>query len=543
MEGTRITRADLEAVLPDVTSTLRLPGLKAAVSIFRDRWGIPHLRAGSQGDLFLAQGFATAQDRLWHLDADRHQALGRWAEWVGARGVARDRLLRAADMGRAAQLDYEVCSDAARAMFDAYAAGVNTFIATTRSLPIEYALLGEKPEPWEPWHCLAVYKIRNSLLGTWEPKLFRTRLARRLGPERLARILRGYPTGHLLTVPPGAAYEGPRLDGRAELEKVLAESAWMDAEGRPGDASEEPGSNAWAVSGEWTASGLPLVAGDSHRGLDTPNVYYQVHLSCPDFSVIGSSVPGVPGALHFCHNEHVAWGMTHGMADTQDLFIEKLRHRDGGLEYEYRGEWLPAGVRREVLQVRGAAPVELTVVTTQHGPVVAGDPTNGWGVALSDPGLIEGTAWPDAALEAMQARTVHELHQAFRHWNDRVNNYAVADTAGNFGYLHEGRIPVRGEANGWRAVPGWTGAHEWRGYIPHDELPKALNPDTGYIVTCNQKVCDHTYPYYHGIHQAPEFRARRIQARLLALPRGEVTVDEMAGIHAERTSIPGQVLA
>ena len=231
-------------------------------------------------------------------------------------------------------------------MLDAYAAGVNAFLATTTALPIEYQLLDQCPEPWESWHCLAVYKVRNSLLGTFEPKLWRTRLAQVVGPENLAQLIKGYPQGHLLTVPPGTEYQGDPLDGLAALSR----------------RETDPGSNAWAIAGAYTDSGLPLVAGDSHRALDTPSVYYQIHLVCPDFAVIGYSVPGVPGTLHFCHNEYVAWGMTYGSADTQDLFVEHFREMADGLEYEFRGAWRPAQILREEIHVRGAASAACEIV-------------------------------------------------------------------------------------------------------------------------------------------------------------------------------------
>ena len=529
----KITENDLRSALPDLTTTIRLPELGAAVEVCRDRWGIPHIRAENEADLFFAQGFATAQDRLWHMDFDRYQALGRWSEFAGASGIERDRLLRTAGMGRTAKLDYQLASPAAKSMVDAYTAGVNAFLDTTRTLPIEYKLLDARPERWENWHCLAVYKMRNTLLGTFEPKLFMTRLAIALGGERAASLIKGYPAGHLLTVPPGAVYEGPPLDGLEELTRAAEEVNWLN--------ETEFGSNAWSISGVRTSSGLPLVAGDSHRALDTPSVYYQVHLSCPEFSAIGHSVPGMPGALHFCHNEHVAWGMTYGSADTQDLFIEQFREGDDGREYLFKDEWLEAEVLNETIEVRGGGSIELEVTTTHHGPVIAGDSATGVGVAISDPGLIDGSRWVDAALDAMKSRSVAELHEAFRGWTDRVNNYAVADVDGNFGYIHAGKIPVRGEANGWRAVPGWTGEYEWDGYIPHDDLPKAFNPETGYAVTCNQRVAGHDYPYYVGLCFTPEHRARRVQAGILGLEAGSATVDDMALIHADRISEPARI--
>lgn len=534
----------LRACLPDVTSTLRLPGLSAGVDVYRDAWGIPHLRAATMHDLFLAQGFVTAQDRLWQMDADRHQALGRWAEWVGVPGIGKDRLLRAAGMGHTARLDYDVAADESRAMVDAYTAGVNAFIESTTALPIEYQLLDERPEPWEPWHCLAVYKVRNTLLGTYEPKLLRTRLAATIGAAATARLLRGTPKGHLLTVPPGAVYDGEPEEGVEALQRCAEALREAGADPElllPGAGYDiDGGSNGWALGGARSAHGGPMIGGDSHRGLDVPNVYYQVHLRCPEFNVIGHAVPGVPGALHFCHNEHVAWGMTHGMADTQDLCIERFREGAGGREYLFRNEWRPAAVGREVLRVRHADPVEIEVTTTHHGPVIAGDPAAGWGIAIQDPGLIEATPWVDAVLGAMRAASVQQLHTAFSTWTDRVNNYAVADTVGHFGYLHEGRIPVRSADNGWAAMPGWTGEHEWRGMIPQAELPRAVDPADGWAVTCNQRVAGAAYPYYVGLIMAAEHRARRVMDRILEFPPAGATLDDMAGIHAERLSLPGR---
>ena len=229
-------------------------------------------------------------------------------------------------MGRTAKLDYEVCSEESRLVLDRYAAGVNAYLDTfdardsspLSGIPIEYQLLKCMPDPWEPWHCIAVYKMRNTLLGTFEPKLLRTRLAQKSEvAATLASILKGYPRGHLVTVPPGEEWQGDPLEGLEELLKVAGEVNWLD--------ETDMGSNAFSVGGERTRSGQPLVAGDSHRGLDTPNVYYQAHLSGPEYSIVGYSIPGMPGIMHFCHNECVAWGMTYGSADTQDLFIEQFR--------------------------------------------------------------------------------------------------------------------------------------------------------------------------------------------------------------------------
>ena len=372
----KITENDLKSALPDLATTMRLPELGAAVDVYRDRWGIPHIRAENEADLFFAQGFATAQDRLWHMDFDRHQALGRWSEFAGASGIERDRLLRAAGMGRTAKLDYQLASPAAKSMVDAYTAGVNAFLDTTRTLPIEYKLLEARPERWENWHCLAVYKMRNTLLGTFEPKLFLTRLAIALGGERAARLIKGYPAGHLITVPPGAVYEGPPLGGLEELTKAAEDVNWLN--------ESDFGSNAWSISGERTATAHPgrgrlaSCAGHPERLLSGSSIVPRIF----GYWAFGA---GMPGALHFCHNEHVAWGMTYGSADTQDLFIERFREGADGREYLFKDEWREAEVLNETIEVRGGDPVELEVTVTHHGPVVAGDPGSGVGVAISDP--------------------------------------------------------------------------------------------------------------------------------------------------------------
>ena len=530
-----ITRTDLGAALPDLRTTLRLAGLDAPVLIERDPWGIPHIRAKSEADLYLGQGFATAQDRLWQMDYDRRRCLGRWAECVGAQGLANDRMLRRRGLAQAARADYDACSPAARAMLDAYAEGVNAFLQTTASLPVEYRLLDTRPDPWEPWHSLLVYKMRNTAEGSFLQKLFLGRLAATLGPERAAALVPGYPRGHLLTVPPGALYDGPTLNGMAELATVAAALAPL--------REIDLGSNAWVVAGARTASGLPLLAGDSHRGLDTPNVYYQIHLACPDFDVIGQALPGFPGALHFCHNQHVAWGMTYGSCDTQDLFVEEVRAHEGSLQYRFLDEWRTVQQRSEVIRVRGAAPETVTARATHHGAVIAGDPAAGRLIALADPGAATPTAWVDAAREAMHARSADELEAALAGWTDRVNNYVYADVSGAFGYALRGRVPLRPESNGWGPVPGWNGRHEWNGYIPPAELPRSRNPKSGYLVSCNQRIADGSYPYFLGHLWSPAYRAHRITERLNALPVGEITVREMASIHADAVSLMARKLS
>ncbi len=551
-----ITSSDLAAALPDTATNLNFPALKAQATIYRDRWGIPHIKAANEPDLFFAQGFATAQDRLFHMDYDRMRCLGRWAEYAGPRALPQDRLLRRRGLDRASKADYEVCSPAARRMLDSYAAGVNAFMETTKTWPVEYKLLGVKPARWEPWHCILVYKVRNTAEGTFHAKLWMARLAAEVGPEKAAALSPGYLPGMLVTVPPGATYKGPVENAMNELALALEHIGHFP----PADGE----SNGWAVSGDRTVSGKPLVAGDSHRNLDVPNVYYQTHLSCPEFSAIGHAVPGFPGVLHFMHNEYVAWGMTHGMGDVQDLFVEQFRARPepvegrtsgaqaraahasaSAREYLFKGEWRPAPVRTETLHVRGGKDERLEVTETHHGPVLAGDPATGWGITLSDPGSSSATKWVDSGYAVMKCRSADELVAGFTEWTDRTNNYPHADVQGNFGYMLKGRIPVRSRPNAWGPVPGWTGDHEWQGMVPPDQLPATRNPKEGWVVTCNQRTVDSHYPHFISNAWAPDYRASRIARRIAGLQRAgkKMTVQEMGAIHSDSVSVPGQAFA
>ena len=489
MAATVNTKEDLKAALPDTSETLHVKGLDSSLEIYRDTYGIPHVKARTTHDAFFGQGYATAQDRLWHMDHDRRVAYGRWAEYAGEAALAQDLLMRRFQVLASVRSDYEAVNPETRAMFDSFAAGVNAFLESNGPLPVEYSLLGAHPEPWRPWDCIAVFKARHMLMGMFESKLWRARLVNALGPGRAAEVQPDYSQGHLLIVPPGASYHGADGDAMARLSEGADAIGWI--------GSEDAGSNNWAVSGSRTASGKPLLAGDPHRPLDTPNVYYQNHIACPEFDAVGLSFPGFPGFPHFGHNAHVAWCVTHAQADYQDLYLERFKEGPEPL-YEFEAEWKKADVRPEVIQVRGGQPVEIEVTVTHHGPVILGGPDSGHGVAFK----YTGTAGPNQGFQAiprmLRAASADEVEESMRDWVDPSNNFVYADIHGNIGYLNRGRLPVRSMANAWLPVPGWTGEHEWRGYVPFEELARSRNPETGYIVTANNKIVGDDYPQYIG---------------------------------------------
>ena len=523
----------LEDYLPDLTGDVKSAKIVSGATIYRGPVSVPHIFAENGYDAFFAQGYATAQDRLWQMDFDRLRCLGRAAEYLGPDAFTQDALMRRRSFETVSRADYDLCSGDARIALDAYADGVNAFIDSGDPLPYEYQLLGVAPERWEPWHCILVYKVRNSAEGSFQSKLWRAQIAAKIGPEKAAALSPGYQPGMYLTVPPGVVYRGPAENAVEELRAAVNACAPL--------REIDGGSNGWAVSGDLTESGIPMVGGDSHRGLEIPNVYYQVHIKTPDFDVLGHSIPGMPLVMHFAHNRHVAWGMTHGGVDTQDLFVEQLRRSGDNVEYLFKGAWLTAESRIEQLHARGGETKSIEVVLTHHGPIISGCVDDGWGIALADPGSSNPTLWVDAALDAMKCRNADEFEQALSGWTDRVNNYPYADIHGNFGYALKGLIPIRDAVNGWGPVEGWTGENEWQGFIPDDEMPRSRNPETGWVVTCNQRVVGEDYPYFLTGTFGSDYRARRIishienaktQAKLLR-------VEDMAAFHGDVQTVPG----
>ncbi len=524
-----ISKEDLRKALPDVSSAMRLDGLEGSVDVYRDEHGIPHIRAGSVHDAFFAQGFVHAQDRLWQMDFDRRRAYGRWSEFAGQPGVESDILMRRLGLGNTAKGDYDAFDDETRAMLDAYTAGINAFISTTKTLPAEYDLVGGKPEPWQPWDPCASFKVRHVLMGVWHRKLWRVRQLKTVGDDLLLKLRAGSSAPDPLIVPPGVDYEqipDGVADSQLHAEAVMGIREWLD------------GSNNWAIHGSRTATGSPLVAGDPHRAIDVPNVYYQNHLACPDFDVIGMSFCGIPGFPHFGHNQCVAWCITHAGADYQDLYIEKFDPDDAS-RYEYKGEWLTAERRTERIEIRGANPIDIDATVTRHGPIIVGDPSSGYALAARYSSTEPANSGFRSLLPMLKARSVAEFDEAMRHWVDPCNNLVMADVDGTIGYLMRGKVPLRTRVNGWLPVPGWTGEHEWNGYIPFEEQPRSRNPNTGYIITANNRIVGDDYPYYISTDWAPANRAQRIRERLRDITNA--SIDDMKSVHAEKISLPSRV--
>ena len=486
-----------------------------AVEILRDEIGVAHVRARSLEDAFFGQGFACAQDRLWQMELDRRRAAGRWAEVVGEVAVARDAFLRRLDLTRSARRDLEALGPDARAMLAAYARGVNAWLGSAATLPVEFALTGVRPEPWEPWHSLAVYKLRHLFMGPFQRKLWRAALLREQGEALLGALRADVSDGETLTVPPGAAQREALAAALDLAPAAAALGALADADGA---------SNHWAVHGRRTASGKPLLAGDPHRALDLPNTYWQSHVACPRFDAIGLSFAGVPGFPHFGHNASVAWSITHGMADDQDLFVERLGP----------SELAAFARRRERIRVRGAEPIEIDALDGAHGPVVLGGAAARVGIALAWPTLLAPDPTFDAFVPMLEARSCAELDATQRDWVVPCNNLLAADVHGAIHYRFRGRVPLRDAANRWTPVPGWDRRHDWRGFVPFESLPHATDPDDGLLAAANNRPAGAGSPYL-GVDFSGPSRVRRILARLGALERA--TPDDMRALHGDDLSL------
>ncbi len=523
-----ISNSDITSALPDTKSPLTVPGLRGRVTIIRDIHGIPHIRANHVQDAFFGQGFATAQDRLWHMDFDRRQAYGKWSELAGSSGLESDRMMRKFQIGTSVFSDYENLKQETREMFDSYASGVNAFIESTGNLPIEYSIVESSPEPWLPQDCMAVYKVRHIMMGVFEGKLWRAQLVNELGSERASELLLGYQPGHLLIAPPLSQYSGDFLDGLEHLKEGTDSIKWLKE-------SPDAGSNSWALHGSKTSTGKPILAGDPHRGLDTPNCYYQNQVSCPDFDVIGLSFPGCPGFPHFGHNQHVAWCVTHAGADYQDLFVEKFV-QDNLSVYEWRGENLEAQIKRETIKVAGAEDETIEVRVTRHGPIIGESKDGMTGLAFKYTSTETPNKGFNSLIPQMISTSIDDAESAMKDWVDPCNNYVFVDVHGDIRYLNRGKVPIRSMANAWLPVPGWTGEHEWLGNIPFDQLARITNPDNGYIVTANNRIVDSDYPHYIALEFAPEYRAKRIVNRIETLK--DASIEDMLKIHSERVSIP-----
>ncbi len=564
---------------PQTKGEVKLAGLDAPVEIYRDSMGIPHIYAQTPHDLFMAQGYVHAQDRFWQMDFWRHIGSGRLSEMFGKSQVKTDAFLRTLGWRQLAEQEYEMLSSESRVILDAYTQGVNAYIAEREpvELSLEYAILtgllnrSYVIEPWTPIHSLTWAKAMAwDLRGNMGAEIERAILLKSFSSEQVNELFPPYPADHPRIVPQlanaSAARVAPQTVPMADFDQAALQQAAANlAMLLPvlGPAGAGIGSNSWAVSGQLTTTGMPLLANDPHLGIQMPSIWYQVGLHCQPknetcpFEVAGFSFAGVPGVV-IGHNNRVAWGFTNVGPDVMDLYVLKVNPANPN-QYEFNGDWMDFEIRTETLHVAGSEPVEVKMRISRFGPVISdtygplqdniepeqqATPFRAQaGIELPETYAIA-LRWtalePSPIFEAIwgfnKAQNWDEFRAAGQHFVVPAQNLLYADVEGNLGYQMPGNVPIRKNGDGRFPVPGWTDEYDWTGYIPFEELPYAFNPPSGYIVTANNQVPPDSYPYLVTTDWDYGFRAARIVEMIEKAP-GKIDIAYIQTMQGDNTNL------
>jgi penicillin G amidase len=533
-ENAAALKARAKAALAILNGTLRVHGLHHAVQVKRDRWGVAHIYAADQHDLFFAQGFVVSQDRLFQMELWKRSGQGRLAEVLGAKAVGRDLNARRLRYRGDLQAEYASYAPDTKEILEAFTDGINAYIAQLTGprgpgLPLEFQLAGFKPEAWQPVDCLnrmAAY----SMTGNAALELLHAQLLSLLGAEAASGLFDFYPKV-ALDPAPGLDYAGltPAL-----LEDLLGSDV------RTAVAPELlHESNNWTVSGALTASGKPLLANDPHRVIAEPSLRYIVHLVAPGWNVIGAGEPALPGVA-VGHNAKIAWGFTIFGLDQQDLYIEELNPADPR-QYATESGWQSMQVSTETIRVRDGAPREVQIKRTRHGPVLFEDGRRA--LVLRWVGDEPGGAGYLASLSLDRARNWQQFEAAMPRWKVPSENIVYADRAGNIGEHSTGLAPWRKNWSGLLPVPG-NGQYEWAGFIRNEELPHSYNPASGFIASANQRMVPQDFPYAVGFEWSDPVRFLRITQVLEdAKARGrKLQVADMQALQSDVVSLLAQDL-
>ena len=558
---------------PQIKGEIKAQSLDGTVDVYRDEFGVPHIYATTEHDLFFAQGYIHAQDRFWQMDFWRHIGSGRLSEMFGASQLDTDKFLRTLGWARIAQQELDAIDPDFKAVLQAYADGVNAYLSDQQGseLSLEYAILkllnaGYKPEPWQPLHTLTWGKAMAwDLGGNMDKEINRAILLKTLTPEQMGELYPTYPTDHPYILPEFQLGKessdrelatGHWTELAEALEKISKKSAALDK--LIGPRGSGIGSNSWVISGKLTTTGKPLLANDTHLPIQMPSIWYEIGLHCqlkgPDCSlnVGGFSFAGVPGVV-IGHNDRIAWGMTNVGPDVQDLFIEKINPENSN-QYEVNGQWKEMELVTETIQVAGGEAVELTVRNTRNGPIIS----EVYG-ALEDFSGRAGVEFPEmyaialkwTALEPSRifsairkmnlAQNWDEFRTATQDFNVPSQNLIYADVEGNIGYQTPGKIPIRKAGDGRLPVPGWTDEYIWQGYVPFEEMPFAFNPPQAYIATANNAVVSPDYPYIISTDWDLGFRAARIVEMIEGAP-GLIDSAYIQKMHGDNKNLNAETL-
>jgi penicillin amidase len=494
------------------TGEVRVEGLSGGIEIVRDEFGVPHVWADAERDLWFALGFLHGQDRATQLELARLLGQGRLAEAAGPRALPIDRLNRALGSADAARRAFAAAGPELRARAESYAAGVNAAFSVRKGAPPpEFLATGHKPERWEGWHTLLWGQaMALTLTSDWRDELFRLRLGARLTPPLVDALW-------------------PQWDGEAPALAAIPDESfarWARAihESLPAPLGPSQASNHWAVAGAHTQSGLPILANDPHLGLNAPGQWYLVRLAARDTGAVfaGASAPGAP-AIVLGHNGKIAWGFTTTNADTADLTIERVDPADPNRYLTPEGP-RAFETREEVFQARGSAPVSFAVRRTRNGVVISDFDRNaaaaapdGHVLTLMLPGLALADTTAEAIAALNRANDVREALAALRDWVAPVQNVMIADTQGRIAMRVAGAIPIRDSAPSLLPKRGWEAGAGWTGFVPFARMPQALDPASGKLSNANDRVAERDWPFHLGFSFDAPYRQLRIR-EMLASP-------------------------
>jgi penicillin amidase len=558
--------------MPQREGTLGLPGLSAPVRVVRDENGIANIYASTTHDLFAAQGYVEASERMWQMEVWRHIGSGRLSELFGDSELQTDEFIRTLGWRQAAERDWAATDADTRAVLQAYADGVNAWLDQHGDLPLPFVitglqgpgggLAGYRPEPWTPIDTLVWQKVQAwSLGGNWEQELLRVLMGRRgLTTARIDELAPAYDPTRPTVIPPSTASQAPAdnvvafavqppaADAATDARLLAMAAGLRDTIAVAAGGADLSGSNGFVVAPALSATHAALLANDPHLDISMPSVWFLVGLHCQPvgpqcpYDVAGAGFPGVPGVV-LGHNQRIAWGLTNVGPDVEDLFEETVDPADP-THYLYKGQSLPFDVRAETIKVAGGPDVTIEVRSTVHGPVVSDEyPILEPGGVLRAPGHVYALAWTatrevDRTIEAVlgvnRAQNWDEFRAALRDFGAPSQTFLYADVDGNIGVQIPGLIPIRASGDGEYPVPGENGDYDWTGYVPYEQLPYAYDPPQGFIVAANNEPVDAAYPYFLGRDWDPGYRAARITS-LLEAAGSSVTTDTLRQIQSDVT--------
>ena len=538
----------LSRSLPVTTGTLRLEGLQAPVEVVRDADDVAHIYARDELDLYRALGFVHAQERLWQMEMQRRVASGTLAEIFGSAGISGDRFMRTVGLQRAADSAWETLPADTKKIVEAYVAGINQNIAsrTGSGMAPEFTVLGFRPRPWTGPDVLAGLKLLAWELDniSYSTELLHTDLINKVGAERAQQLMPEYSASDPITIADTKHESYERL-------VAAADDVGKFANGIGAVNYGGMGSNAWVIAGAKSATGAPILANDPHLGSSIPAVWYLAHLKAANIDVIGATIPGLPFVVTG-RNRHIAWGVTHLVADVQDVYRERLDADQRNAEFKGQPEVIR--VVEEKIHVKGGPEVKLNVRITRHGPLLS-DAINADDaqmppnrrppplepLALRWTGLDHDDTTLQSFIKLNRAGNWNEFKEGLRDLRAPALSFVYADVDGNIGFHSAGNVPVRDSGDGTLPTEGWSGATEWNGSIGFDDLPQAFNPPSNFIVAANHRPVPDGYQHFLGRQWAAAYRARRITELIQA--KEKLTLDDNAAIQGDTVSLQLRELA